>query len=259
MVDTNRSDIARTSTRANTGGATGVRRLPAVSVVREELGPSLPELLRPHLGRLSRLQQRLLAAAAIGAVVLLAAAYLVLRSDPLPTIVVREPIAFNLIHRADFPEVARRPGELLRLEGNLPIAKPGAPPARETFVVRPLTVPPFRGDISSAYLSLATAKLAELQAADPQVRYRGEGKARINLIPGYQLSYATRQDGRTLFGRIYWLVPEPAEDGDPQTREGVTLTLTAQFSGQVPNPAAVGSDVLLKAPLRSFRFGTERP
>lgn len=236
-----------------------IPRLRPVSVVREELGPSLPELLRPHLSRLSRLQRRLLAAVAALGVLVLAAAYVVLKSDPLPVIVVKEPIAFNLIHRADFPEVATRPGELLRLEGDLPIAKKGVPPARETFAVRPLTVPPFRGDISSAYLALATAKLEELRAADPNVRYRGEGKARINLIPGYQLSYATRQDGRTLFGRVYWLVPDPEDDGAPQTREGVTLTLTAQFSGQVPNPAAVGSDVLLKAPLRSFRFGTERP
>ncbi|WP_354698624.1 hypothetical protein DSM112329_04311 [Paraconexibacter sp. AEG42_29] len=230
-----------------------------MSLVREELGPTLPQLARPHWARISRAHRRLLGAALAAFVLLLAAAYAVLRSDPLETLVVREPIAFNLIHRADFPKVDPRPGELLRLEGVLP----GKSGAKETYAVSALTVPPYRGDISSAFLGLATRKLAELQAADPQLRYRGEGKTRINLIPGYQLTYSTREggrpDGRTVFGRVFWLVPEPEEEGGEQTREGAVLALTAQFSGQVPNPTALGSDVLLKAPLRSFRFGTERP
>lgn len=229
-----------------------------MSLVREELGPTLPQLLQPHWARLSRTRRRQIVAALVALAVLLAAAYTIVRSDPLETLVVREPVAFNVIHRADFPKVGARPGELLRLEGVLP----GKSMAKETFAVSRLTVPPFRGDISAAYLMLATRKLAALQAADPQLRYRGEGKTRINLIPGYQLTYSTREggkpDGRSVFGRIFWLVPEPG-DGEAQTRDGVILALTAQFSGQVPNATALGSDVLLKAPLRSFRFGTQRP
>lgn len=225
-----------------------------MSVVREELGPSLPQLAAPHWQPLPRRRRVALVAAGVALLIVLVAARFALREDPLTIEVVREPVAFNLIHRADFDPVDPRPGELLRLEGVLP----GRSGARESFTVRPLTVAPFRGDISAAYLLLASRRLAELRAADPAVRYRGEGKTRINLIPGYQLTYQTRRAGRLVYGKRFFLVPEPG-DGEPQGREGVELTLLAPYSGQTPNPAAVGSDVLLKAPLRSFRFGTERP
>lgn len=234
-----------------------------MTVVREELGPSLPQLLRPHWVRLPRRRQALLVAAAVAVLVLLAAAYEVLRSAPLKSIVVKDPIAFNLIHRADFNPVAPKPGELLRLEGVLHTgAGATAVDAHESFTVKPMLVPPFRGDVSSAYLLLATQKLKQLEAADPLLRYRGEGKTRINLIPGYQLTFQTRaggrKDGALVFGRILFLAPEPA-DGQPQTREGAELTLLAERSGQTPSAQDIGADILLKAPLRSFRFGTERP
>jgi hypothetical protein len=234
-----------------------------VSVVREELGPSLPQLLQPHWARLPRRRRLLVVAAAVAGLVLLLAAYEVLRSDPLKSIVVDEPVAFNLIHRADFNPVTPGRGEVLRLQG---VLRTGQPPnevaADESFTVRRLVVPPFRGDISSAYLLLASQKLKQLQAADPLLRYRGEGKSRINLTPGYQLTFQTRaggrKDGPLVFGRIFWLVPEPA-DGEEQVREGVELTLLAERSGQTPSAQDIGADILLKAPLRSFRFGTERP
>jgi hypothetical protein len=226
-----------------------------VSVVREELGPSLPQLVAPHWGRLSHGRRVALLAAAIVLLVVLALGYVVLKSDPLKVTVIREPVAFNLVHRADFGPVTPAKGELLRLEGVLP----GVSGARESFAVRPLTIPPYRGDVSSAYLAVATRRLAALRAADPEVRYRGEGRARVNTVTvGYQLTYQTRRAGKLVYGKIFFLAPEPA-DGEPQSRQGAELALLAERSGQTPTAAAVGSDVLLKSPLRSFRFGTERP
>lgn len=231
-----------------------------MSVVREELGPSLPQLAGPTWSRLRRWHQIALIAVVPAGVLVLVAAYFVLRADPLKVIVVRKPIAFNLIHRADFNPVTKPgPGEILRLEGVLPIAKKTAPVVHESFVVRPLTLPPYTGDISASYLLLASRKLRALQAADPNLRYRGEGKTRINLVPGYQLTFQTRNAaGRLVFGKYFFLVPE-ADDPKDQTRVGVELELRTESSGQTPNPVSVGGDVLLKAPLRSFRFGTERP
>ncbi len=222
-------------------------------LVREELGPSLPQLMEPRWTALSRPRRIALVAGAVLLLALLVAAWQVLRSDPLEELVVDDPIAFNFVHRADLDRVDPGPGELLRMQ-----AAPGSRTV-ERFVVRLLTVPPFRGDISSSYLGLASERLAQLRGADPNVIPRGEGKARINLIPGYQLSYQTRMGGKLVFGKRFFLVPE-AEDGEPQTRDGVELELLSEFSpSTTANLADVGNTYLLKAPLRSFRFGTERP
>jgi hypothetical protein len=227
-----------------------------VSLVREELGPSLPQLVAPHWQGLSRARRAAVTVVLAGLVLVLVAAYLVATSGSLKTEVIRgDGVAFNLVHRGDFDPVTPRAGELLRLEGTLP----GASGARETFVVRPLTVPAYRGDISSAYPLLATRRFAELKAADKQVAYRGEGRARLKETTlGYQLTYQTRRGGRLVYGKVFFIAPPPAGDGE-QSRAGLELALTAERSGQTPTAAAVGADVLLNSPLRSLRFGTERP
>ncbi len=222
-------------------------------VVREELGPSLPELLEPRWRVLSSGRRIALVAAGVLLCVALVAVRAVLRDDPLRVLIVKGSPAFNLVYRSELEQAAPRPGELVRLQSGPNVR------TLERFVVRPLTLPPYRGDVSSAYLLLASRRLAELKAADPSVGYRGEGKARINFIPGYQLAYQTRRDGKLFFGKIFFLAPEPAA-GDAQTREGVELDLQSQFSTQTTtNLTDVGNTYLLKAPLRSFRFGTERP
>jgi hypothetical protein len=224
-----------------------------VPVVREELGPSLPQLLEPRWRVLSRGRRIALVAAAALLLLALVAAREVLRDDPLKVLVVKEPIAFNLVHRAELEEVTPKPGELTRLQSGATVK------TDERFVVRPLQLPAYKGDVSSAYLTLASRRLAQLKAADPDVGYRGEGKARINLIPGYQLAYQTRKAGKLYFGKIFFLAPEPG-DGEEQTTDGVELDLLSQFSpSTTPNLTDVGNTYLLKAPLRSFRFGTERP
>lgn len=222
-------------------------------VVREELGPSLPQLLQPRWTALSRGRRIALVVAAMLALALLIVVRGIVRDAPPSDLVAREPVQFNLIHR---PELVAPKGAV---DGAFTLAS--APGARtiERFAVRRLVVPPFKGDISAAYLLMASRKLDELRAADANVRYRGEGKARINVSPGYQLAYQTRITDKLVFGKVFFLVPEPAE-GEPQGREGAELTLISQFAkGTTPNLADVGNTYLLKAPLRSFRFGTERP
>jgi len=224
-----------------------------VPVVREELGPSLPELLAPRWRVLSGGPRIAVVVGVLLLAALLVVAREVVRGEPLKELVVREPFAFNLVHRAQLQQVTPGPGEVLRLQSE------AGSPTLERLTVGTLTVPPYRGDISSAYLLMASRRLTALRAADPQVAYRGEGKARVNLIPGYQLAYQTRRAGRLLFGKIFFLAPEP-EDGEPQTREGAELTLLSEFSiSTTPNLTDVGNTYLLKAPLRSFRFGAERP
>jgi len=219
-----------------------------MAAVRPEYGPSLPELAGPRWCALPRAPR--LALAAAGALVLLAILVGIVRGegDDRTAIVVDKPIAFNLVHTQGLAKVAPHPGELLRLESDTSRSD------RQSYTVEPLTLPPYRGDVSAGFL-IATARMAEqMAAADPNFVYRGEGRARINDLPGHQILFVTRRGATTVYGRRVLLVPD-----EPGAREGVQITVLADRSAAVPNIDAVGNNGLLKTPLRSFRFGTERP
>jgi hypothetical protein len=216
-----------------------------VSVVRPELGPTLPELLGPRFRALplvARAMLVLIAAAAVAAV-----GWLLLRPEPgRETIVVREQPAFNLSHDDGLRRLARRPGELLRL------GQGGA--AGPSFAVAPLRLAPYRGD-ASAQLTLLSARLIqEMRSTLPAFVWRGDGRTRINDSPGYQILFQLRRDGRTHYGRRVLLVPD-----EPAPREGADLTLITPRSAAIPTVEAVGANGPLKTPLRSFRFGTQPP
>ena len=55
-------------------------------------------------------------------------------------------------------------------------------------------------------------------------------------------------------GRVILLVPD-----EPGVREGAQIEMLVTRSPAVPRADAVGANGPLKTPLRSFRFGTERP
>jgi hypothetical protein len=225
--------------------------------VRPEFGPSLPALLRPRLAALPRLRR---AAAIAGlAVVALVVLLLLVALRPgggglkLHDVLVGDPVGFNLGYQPGLHQVKPRPaGTRLVLEGHA-----GAPFQR--FTVRPLTLRPYRGDASGAYLATAVSMIASMEAADPSFRYRGEGRARINDLGAYQISFQTKRNGHTVLGRRYLVVPNPPTGGGPSPTRGADIELLAQLSPVVPNVDAVGTNGALKSPLRSFRFGTERP
>jgi hypothetical protein len=216
--------------------------------VRPEFGPTLGELLAPRWRALARWQRTALTAA--GAVIVLLAAIVVVRGseDNLKTIVVHDPIAFNLVRTAGIERVTPHSGEILRLE-----TAPGRPD-EQSFTVRTLRLPPYHGDVSAGFLIASARMAAQMAAADPSFVYRGEGRTRVNQLPGYQLLFATKRDGKTVFGRRVLLVPD-----DPGARDGVDILLLSPFSLAIPNVDAVGNNGVLKTPLRSLRFGTERP
>lgn len=219
-----------------------------MAAVRPEYGPTLPQLAGPRWRALPRGARRGLVGAAAVVVLLLAVVALRGGDDGRTPIVVREPLAFNLLTVPGLERVAAQPGEALRLEST------AARKDRQRYVVRPLRLPAYRGDSSAGFLA-ATATMAEqMRRADPELVYRGEGRARVNDNPGYQIVYVTRRDGRTVYGRRILLVPD-----EPGARDGADITLEAERSPAVPNVDAVGNNGLLKTPLRSFRFGTERP
>ena len=93
------------------------------------------------------------ALAAAGVVVVLVLAWLAfVRGTPgQDGVVVREPVAFNLIYTDALRRVAPRAGETLRLQ-----TRAGA--RRSRFAVEPLRLAPYKGDVSAS-LTLLSARL----------------------------------------------------------------------------------------------------
>ena len=220
---------------------------------RPEFGPSLPELAASRL-RLpeARVRAILIGAVAVAAVLYVASGLLGVRGTPaLQDAIVGGAVPFTLGHSDALRRVDPEPGEALRLEG-----RPGGP--EQSYAAEPFAIPAHRADVT-AVLGVLAARQADALARElPDFRYRGDGKARINELPGHLLVFQFRRDGRTVYGKRFLLAPL-AEPGAPAPRRGMAVTLVAERSPAVPNADAVGDDSALKAPLRSFRFGTDRP
>jgi hypothetical protein len=215
-------------------------------VVREEFGPTLPEVLGPRIG--VRTRTLWLALGVLGAVAVVVLAWLSLRPDPGRTnAVVREPITFNLLYTDVVARVAPRPGEVLRLQ-----TKSGPP---QSMAVRPLRLPPYRGDVSATFALMSVRLIDEMRARYPGFVYRGDGRVSISKQPGYQIIFQARIGGRTTYGKRVLLVGAP----DPPPREALDMTLLTARSPSVPNADAVAANGALKIPYRSLHFGTDRP
>jgi len=213
--------------------------------VRPEFGPSLPALLE------ARGVSRRAAAIGLGALLALAVgAFLAARalrdSDQL---VAPGPPVFNLVYAPSaLREREPRAGELARLAGrrrNVSI----------TIAVRRAELPPYeRGDVVGGLLPLvAEERLAELERQYGEVEVLEEGKARTNLLPGYQIGFAARVGGERLFGRDTYVFPD-----DPQAREGVLLSMRRTVRGRQTQADEAFFD-LAKEAFASFAFGEGRP
>jgi hypothetical protein len=214
------------------------------AAVRPELGPTLPEIVPVRWRR---------TAAVVGGLVVLAIAVQVLRpADDGIDVVRTGPVAFNFRYTADLPRVKPRAGELLRLE------RTAGGKFIQSFVVRPLTLPAYRGDVVGILPVLAAHEIDALRARYASFELVEEGKARVNDAPGYQVVFRARLAQRRLYGRLI-LLPEFL-DGKPVTpRRGVELLLEATPSAGVGRAEDVGARGLNKRPFRTFRFGTEKP
>jgi hypothetical protein len=215
-------------------------------VVREEFGPTLPELLGPRLG--VRTRTVWLAAAVLAAVALAVAAWLSLRPDPSRTgVVVRKPVTFNLLYTKVMHRVAPRAGEVLRLQ-----TRSGSP---QSMAVRPLHLPAYRGDVTATLTLMSARLIDEMRASYSGFVWRGDGRVSINKQPGYQIVFQAQVGGRTTYGKRVLLMATP----DPPPHEGLDMTFLAARSPAVPTADAVAGNGALKIPYRSVRFGTDRP
>jgi hypothetical protein len=210
-------------------------------VVQDAFRPTLPELLGPRRWRLTW-------AAALAVAAVVAVALLVSRSTANEHVVVGRGVpAFNFAYDAPLRRVGPATVSETRAGGVFV----------QSMRVVSLRLPAYRGDVGGL-LPLLADRLARSRALSRvDLVVTDEGRARINDNPGYYVGWRAtlRPGGRALFARDYLLVP-----GDvAHPVRGVVLELLGTHASGVNGTDDVGRIGALKQPLRSFRFGTERP
>lgn len=218
--------------------------MPIPRLVSDRHRPTLPELLAPLPRR------------AVVAVAVLAGLILVgligarlAPGEPSRVFVHRGEPPFNFAYGERLePTTAARP-EFVALEqrrGELFV---------QSFVVRAAALPAHRtGTIGGILPIVGDREVDALARRFQEFELVAEGKARINDVPGYEVIFRARLGERRLYGRVV-LLPEPV----PGSRRAVALELLGTPVSGVANARDVGNNGVLKLPLRSFRFGVERP
>jgi hypothetical protein len=229
------------------------------TIVRPEYGPTLPEVTGSRWPRVR------LALVVLGVIVAVWAA-LKLLDDPSSgrtVVVVKEPVAVNVLRDDRLEQVAPRGREELRLQTTAEVSK--GTQGVQSFTISPLVLGAYVGDDPGAMLTVrATQSIAQLRGEIRCFALRGEGRTRVNLYPGYVITYegrvsgpcgGPREAGNLFYGKRFFLYPDV-----PKPTEAVQVDLHAPYVPiYVGFPEAVGANGPLKLPLRSFNFGTERP
>lgn len=214
----------------------------AVPVIKAEYGPTLPQLLAPRSLALR------LVASGLAALILAAAVFIAITTRPDETaVLVREPVTFNLVHGDEWKPVPAA-GALVSLRHE----RSGL--FLDSYVIRDLRLPPYRGVASGTLPIYATGHVRALRSRYQDFESVGEGRARINNAIGYEVTFRARVGERRLYGRHYLLV----EEEPPGRRRGVVIELASTPAAGTPNADAIGNHGALKTPLRSFRFGEDR-
>jgi hypothetical protein len=190
-----------------------------------------------------RISAAVLAGALVVGVVLFA-----LSTRPDETFVLEhEPVTFNFAYGAQFHRVPKA-GTVLALSHE----RNGL--FLDSYVLRPLVLPAYRGVVSGMLPVYANGYIARLAHRYDRFEFVGEGRSRINNGIGYQVTFRAKRGGRTIYGRHLLLVEE-TPDG---LRRGVVIELTSTAAAGTPNATEIGNHGALKQPLRSFRFGEDR-
>jgi hypothetical protein len=208
--------------------------------IKPEYGPTLGRLLSSRWRAAPRVLRVLVRLAAVGAVLLVVAAYLTLDNAHYSH---GGPVPFSFAYRGLF-RVAPGPGEYVKVQRHASNGR-----LEDSFAVRPLTLPPYAGAQTGALALYAAGYIDRLRASDPGFVLRGDGKTRVHQVPAYQVLYSTKRDGRTMWGRDVFLLPQR-----PHVRRGVNIVmLTApSANSQVDSPLEVASAGVLLRPVKTF-------
>ncbi len=211
--------------------------------MKPEYGPTLGRLLAPRWHAASRLTRRTLTVAGVALLVAIVAAALTLENASFSH---GGRVPFSFSYRGLY-RVSPDPGGFIKIQrhhanGTL----------RDSLAVDPLRIPPYTGLLSGELPLYATSYIRGLSRRYTGFVLRGEGKTRVNNIPGYNIYYTVRLGGRRLFGRDILLVPER-----PGAREGVDIVLLTSptKSSSLASPLEVALSGILLRPLRTFSLG----
>lgn len=122
----------------------------------------------------------------------------------------------------------------------------------DSFEVAPLRLPAYGGSVTAVWPIYAAGYAQRLRARyGPSFQVDGDGKTKVITIPGYDLFFSVVIDGREMFGRDVFLVPE--REG---AREGVVIQMLtySKANRDVTSPTLVAGAGVLKEPLESFAF-----
>jgi hypothetical protein len=184
----------------------------------------------------------------LGAVALLAVLALARgTAQPGTHVVHRGPVAFNLRYTGPLRRVKPGPGELLHLEWR----SKGA--VQASFVVEPLRLPAYQGDVGGVLPLVASRDQGALRRRFPALEPVEEGKARVNKVPAYSATFRASRKPR-LYGRVVLLAPPV-----PGARDGYRIVMLATPKASADKAGDVAARGMLKTPYRTFRFGTEGP
>jgi hypothetical protein len=211
--------------------------------MRPEYGPTLGRLLEPRWRAASRLTRGAVIAGAVALVLLAGALALRLQSASYSR---GGRVPFGFKYKGLY-RVGPDPGAYVKVT-----SREAAGPPRYSFEVYPLRLPPYGGSPSGALPSYASGYITQLQARSSSFVLRGEGKTRVNTVPGYQVLYTVTVGGREMFARDVLLVP-PREGA----RDGVVIAMqnAADATREVKAPSEVASTGVLLRPLKTFTFG----
>jgi hypothetical protein len=211
--------------------------------MRPEYGPTLGRLLAPRWRASSRSLRAAVVAAGVGALLLVVAVALTLENAHYSR---GGSVPFAFSYRGLY-RVAPDPGGYVKIQSRYPDGS-----LKYSYAVASLKVPAYAGNISGELPVFATLYIAGLRRRYPDLVLRGEGKTRVNTVPGYHVLYTAGVDGRQMLGRDVLLLPPR-----PAVREGVAIEMLTSptATAQVKAPNEVASAGVLLRPLKTFTFG----
>jgi hypothetical protein len=207
--------------------------------LKPEYGPSLGRLLAPRWHASPRPVRVLVLALCVALVALLLAAALTLENAQYSN---GGPAPFGFSYR-DLYRAAPPPGAYVE------VRRPRRGPVVDSFVVGPLRLPSYAGSSGADLLIYVNTYIAALRRRSVDFRLLGEGKTRVNTVPGYDVLYTARVQGRTMYGRDILLLPERSHP-----RDGVTISMLSLpgAESQVTSPLLVGTTGVLELPIETF-------
>jgi hypothetical protein len=211
--------------------------------MKPEYGPTLGRLLAPRWHAASRPTRWAVSVAGVALLVAVLAAVLTLENASYSH---GGSVPFSFSYRGLY-RVTPDPGGFIKIQRQRADGT-----VRDSLEVDPLRLPPYTGLLSGELPLYATGYIHELSRRYTGFLLRGEGKTRVNNIPGYNVYYTVRVAGHRLFGRDILLVPER-----PGAREGVDIRLltTPTKSSSLSSPLEVALSGILLRPLRTFSLG----